>query len=97
MAIAIRPSDGNRLTRADRLELDPSIFQAAMESLDSGKAMEAIFATEKEARAVATKLRARVNDDGRGLRAKVAQEGDEWVLEFKVSATKRDVTGTSKE
>ena len=92
MAITIRPSTGDRLTRSDKVELDSEILQAAKESVASNTAMEATFDTEKEAKAVQTKLRTYLNKNGQGLRASVSEENGEWVLEFRVSATKRDVS-----
>lgn len=95
MAIEIRPSSGQRLTRSDKVELDMDILQAAKESEESGEAREAVFATEKEAKATSTKLRSHLNSTDRGLRATVVEESGVWVLEFKVSSTKRDVSKKS--
>lgn len=85
----IRPSTGKNLTRPDKIELDNDLLDAAQKSAESGQAMEVSFDTHKEANAVLTKLRAHVNANGQGIRAKVAPDGDEWVLEFRVNPTKR--------
>jgi len=88
----VRVSNGSRLGRPDKIVVDPELVQAAMESIQTGKAMEASFDSEKEARANASRLRTHLNNEGHGLRAKVEQDGDEWVLEFKATAEKRDVS-----
>jgi hypothetical protein len=90
----VRQSAGSHLVRNDKIALDAELLQAAKESVITGDAMEAVFDTEKAAKAVATKLRSYLNENGQGLRAKVVEDPDtgEWVLEFRVSATKRDIS-----
>lgn len=87
-----RPSDGQFLTRSDKKELDPEVVQAAKDSLASGEAHELIYDTAAEAKGVMTKLRSYVNAQGQGLRASVRETDEGAVLQFIVSATKRDVT-----
>jgi hypothetical protein len=89
----IRDSAGTNLTRSYAKTLDGGLIQAAEESLATGGAKEADFATEAEAKAAHTKLRTYVNSTGHGLRAKVVQ-GDQGnaVLEFRVTDKKRDVS-----
>lgn len=89
---SVRQSNGDYLVRDDKKELDADIVQAAKDSLVSGTAMDLIFDTEKEAKATATKLRSYENSQGHGLRATVREIEDGWVLQFKVSPTKRDVS-----
>lgn len=97
------PSDGSRLTRNDKVALDESVIKAAQESLSNadskgnGSILNAEYASEKEAKRVVAKLRSYLNEKGQGLRAAVVANADGTAtLEFRVTATKRDVSPKSQ-
>lgn len=90
MALAARPSKGAHLVRtftgSNATPVDPDAVQAAKESYENKAPMELVYATEKEAKSTLTKLRTHLNAEGKGLRAKIVQDGETFVIELTVSA-----------